>query len=229
MGREEQVEEREVLESIFPDEITDISETEFRIKVTLDIPGEDDNPEPPHFLLSVRYPDDYPDAAPHLDILSSPSSPPHPHFSVSEDRDKLLADLADTITENLGMAMVFTLYSSLKEAAEQLIQDRKDAAERAREEEQLAAEREENKKFHGTPVTPETFMKWREGFLKEMEEKRLREEEERLAEMKKARIKEPVRLTGRQLWERGLAGKGEEEDEEEGLADGVEQLKVEAV
>ena len=125
--------------------------------------------------------------------------------------------------------MVFTLYSSLKEAAEQLIQDRKAAEEKAREEEQLAAEREENKKFHGTPVTPETFMKWREGFLKEMEEKRLREEEERLAEMKKARIKEPVRLTGRQLWERGLAGKGEEEEEEEGLADGVEQLKVEAV
>ncbi|KAK1253823.1 hypothetical protein MKX07_001900 [Trichoderma sp. CBMAI-0711] len=230
MGREEQVEEREVLESIFPDEITDISETEFRIKVTLDIPGEEDAAaEPPHFLLSVRYPDDYPDAAPHLDILSSPSSPPHPHFNVSDDRDKLLADLADTITENLGMAMVFTLYSSLKEAAEQLIQDRKAAEEKAREEEQLAAEREENKKFHGTPVTPETFMKWREGFLKEMEEKRLREEEERLAEMKKARIKEPVRLTGRQLWERGLAGKGEEEDEEEGLADGVEQLKVEAV
>lgn len=127
------------------------------------------------------------------------------------------------------MAMVFTLYSSLKEAAEQLVQDRKDAAQRALEEERLAAEREENKKFHGTPVTPETFMKWREGFLREMEEKRVREEEERLAEMKKARIKEPVRLTGRQLWERGLAGKGEEEDEEEGLADGVEQLKVEAV
>ncbi|PTB69962.1 RWD-domain-containing protein [Trichoderma citrinoviride] len=235
MGREEQIEEREVLESIFPDEITDISETEFRIKVTLDIPGEeptddDSSHEPPHFLLSVRYPDDYPDAAPHLDILSSPSSPPHPHFNVGEDRDKLLADLADTVTENLGMAMVFTLYSSLKEAAEQLVQDRKDAAERAREEEQLAAEREENKKFHGTPVTPETFMKWREAFLKEMEEKRQREEEERLAELKKARIKEPVKLTGRQLWERGLAGKGEDlEDEEEGLADGVEQLKVEAV
>ncbi|KAL6879451.1 RWD domain-containing protein [Trichoderma longibrachiatum] len=231
MGREEQVEEREVLESIFPDEITDISETEFRIKVTLDIPGEDQDEthEPPHFLLSVRYPEDYPDAPPHLDILSSPSSPPHAYFNVSEDRDKLLADVADTITENLGMAMVFTLYSSLKEAAEQLVQDRKDAAQRALEEERLAAEREENKKFHGTPVTPETFMKWREGFLREMEEKRVREEEERLAEMKKARIKEPVRLTGRQLWERGLAGKGEEEDEEEGLADGVEQLKVEAV
>jgi hypothetical protein len=36
MGIEDQKEEREVLESIFPDEITDVSETEFRIAITLD-------------------------------------------------------------------------------------------------------------------------------------------------------------------------------------------------
>ncbi|QYS94264.1 RWD domain-containing protein [Trichoderma simmonsii] len=231
MGREEQVEEREVLESIFPEEITDISETEFRIKVVLDIPDEEtpEDEEPPNFLLSVRYPDEYPDEAPHLDILASNNSPSHLHFSVGDDRDQLLADLQDTIQENLGMAMVFTLYSTLKEAAEQLVQDRKDAAAKVIEEEKLAAEREENKKFHGTPVTPETFLKWREGFLREMEEQRVREEEERLAELKKAKIKEPVKLTGRQLWEKGLVGKGDEEEDEEGLVDGVEQLKVEAV
>ncbi|KAK0759998.1 hypothetical protein N5P37_007076 [Trichoderma harzianum] len=230
MGREEQVEEREVLESIFPEEITDISETEFRIKVVLDIPDEEtpEDEEPPNFLLSVRYPDEYPDEAPHLDILASNNSPSHLHFSVGDDRAQLLADLADTIQENLGMAMVFTLYSTLKEAAEQLVQDRKDAAAKVIEEEKLAAEREENKKFHGTPVTPETFLKWREGFLREMEEQRVREEEERLAELKKAKIKEPVKLTGRQLWEKGLVGKGDEEEDEEGLVDGVEQLKVEA-
>lgn len=131
------------------------------------------------------------------------------------------------------MAMIFTLYSTLKEAAEQLIQDRRDAEAKIVEEVARAAEREENKKFHGTAVTPETFLKWREGFLREMEEQRVRDEEDRLAELKKAKIKEPVKLTGRQLWERGLVGKVEEDedvdvDEEEGLADGVEQLKVEA-
>ena len=132
--------------------------------------------------------------------------------------------------ENLGIAVVFTLVSTLKENAEQLIQDRKDAANNVREEAMLEAERQENKKFHGTPVTPETFLKWREDFLKEMEEQRVKEEEERQAELKKARIKEPAKLSGRQLWERGLAGKGGEGDEEE---DGVpteeiEHLKVEA-
>lgn len=125
------------------------------------------------------------------------------------------------------MAMVFTLVTTLKEAAEQLVLDRREVVAKVREEALLAAEREENKKFHGTPVTPETFWKWREGFLKEMEEKRLNEEEEKLAELKKAKVKEPVRLTGRQLWERGLVGKVDE-DEEDIPTEQIEKLKVEA-
>jgi len=231
MGREEQVEEREVLESIFPDEITDISETEFKVTVTLDIPGEEESEEgPPAFSLNVKYPDEYPDVPPHLEIQAIPDAPSHPNFSVADDREQLLAGLEETIQENMGMAMVFTIVSTLKEAAEQLVQDRKDAVTKAEEEQLLAAEAEENKKFEGTRVTPETFMKWREGFLKEMKEKRAREEEERLADLKKAKVKEPVKLTGRQLWERGLAGKGDEEEEEEDgpPVDGMQKLKVDA-
>ncbi|KAI1104181.1 RWD-domain-containing protein [Jackrogersella minutella] len=218
MGREEQVEEREVLDSIFPDEITDISDTEYRISVKLDLPDdgqhdEDEAPEPPTIILHVRYPDDYPDEAPILDLSPLQNVTPYPYFSVAADKAQLLRGLEDTIQENMGMAMVFTLVTTLKEEAEQIIADRKEAAARVHEEALLAAEREENKKFHGTPVTPETFMKWREGFLKEMEEIRVREEEEKLAELKKAKIKEPVKLTGRQLWERGLVGKVDEDDD----------------
>ncbi|KAH8179669.1 RWD domain-containing protein [Sarocladium implicatum] len=226
MGREDQVEEREVLDSIFPEEITDVSDHEFRISVVLDVVDDD---EPPSFLLNVRYPEDYPDVAPQLDLLSPANVQPHTHFDISEDRDQLLASLEETIQDNLGMQMVFTLYSSVKESAEQLIQERKDAVLREQEEEALAAEREENKKFEGTAVTRESFLAWREKFQQEMEEAEIREEEERLAELKKARVKEPVKLTGKQLWERGLAGKGDEGDEEDGMPiEGVENLKVEA-
>ncbi|KAI1492661.1 RWD-domain-containing protein [Biscogniauxia mediterranea] len=242
MGREEQVEEREVLDSIFPEEITDISDTEYRITVKLN-PAEDDNDagadgeddidrEPPALILHVRYPEAYPDEAPILDLSGAgPSS--YPWLSVSADKEQLLRVLEETVQENLGMAMVFTLVTTLTEAAEQLIGDRREGAARAREEILLAAEREENKKFHGDPVTPESFMRWREGFLREMEERRQREEDERLAELKKARVKEPVRLTGRQLWERGLVGKVDEGDVEGDDADGdvpteqVAKLKVE--
>ncbi|KAI0025333.1 RWD-domain-containing protein [Xylariomycetidae sp. FL0641] len=231
MGREEQIEEREVLDSIFPEEIQDISETEYRITIKLDIPPSDEDgetpDEPPAMVLHVRYPAGYPDEAPDLDLLPALDGGSHPRFSVAEDKHTLLSGLQDTIQENLGMAMVFTLVTTLTEAAEALIASRREAAARAREEVALEAERKENAKFHGTPVTPETFMKWREGFLAEMEERRRREEEERAAELKKARVKEPVRLTGRQLWERGLAGKGED-DEDDVPTEGVERLKVEA-
>ncbi|KAF5234738.1 hypothetical protein FAUST_7463 [Fusarium austroamericanum] len=228
MGREDQVEEREVLESIFPEEITDISETEFRVSVALDIPDEEDE-EPPTMLLQVRYPEDYPEKPPHLDILAPPNAIPHEHFNVADDRDQLLASLDETIQENLGMAMIFAIVSTLKDNAEQLVQERKDVITRAHEEAAQAAEAEENKKFHGTRVTPETFIKWREGFIKEMEDKRQQEEDDRLAEMKKARVKEPARLTGRQLWERGLAGKGDDEEDDDMPVEGVDKLKVEAV
>ncbi|KAG6041859.1 hypothetical protein E4U41_001019 [Claviceps citrina] len=230
MGREEQIEEREVLESIFPDEITDLSETEFQVSIKLDIPLEEEDPAP-HFLLQVRYPDDYPDVAPHLDLLGAPNAPPHEHFNISHDRDALLSGVQEMMQENLGMAMIFAVVSTIKEAAEQMIQDRKDAVARAHEEMALAAEREENKKFHGTQVTPEAFLRWREGFLREMEERERKEEEERLAELKKARTKEPVRLTGRQLWQRGLARNADEEADEEAdgvPTEGVEKLAVEA-
>lgn len=128
------------------------------------------------------------------------------------------------------MAMVFTLVSSLKDEAEGLIAGRVAEVEKAQEERMLAAEREENKKFHGTDVTPETFLRWRDGFVKEMEERRVKEEEDRLAELKKARVKETVKMTGRQLWESGLAGKGDQEDgdDDEGMTEGVQKLKVEA-
>ncbi|KAH6646454.1 RWD domain-containing protein [Truncatella angustata] len=231
MGREEQVEEREVLDSIFPEEITDVSETEYRISILLDLPDDEaDKAEPPTVVLHVRYPESYPDEPPHLDLSPPQNASTHPYFSVSSDKDALLSGLEETIQENLGMAMVFTLVATLKENAEQLILDRRAEVARQHEEVLRAAEREENKKFHGEKVTPESFMRWRAGFLKEMEEEERKQEEERLAEVKKARAKEEKKLTGKQLWESGLVGKGDEGDEEDGagLADGVEGLKVAA-
>ncbi|KAF2804955.1 RWD-domain-containing protein [Mytilinidion resinicola] len=229
MGIEEQKEEREVLDSIFPEEITDISETEYRISILLDVTNEDgDDSEPPTLLLRIQYPPTYPDSAPLLDISAPPNAPKHKFLDISSDRATLLAALTPTIEENLGMAMVFTLYSSLKDSAELLIAERQAAAQALRDVEAAEAEEAENAKFHGTQVTRESFLKWREGFRREMREREERRAEEKEAEDKKKRVKEEKRMTGRELWEGGLAKGGEEEEEGGDGLEGVEKLKIEA-
>ncbi|KAK3061474.1 hypothetical protein LTS18_006132 [Coniosporium uncinatum] len=227
MGREEQKEEREVLDSIFPDEITDVSDTVYRISQILDVTNDDgDDSEPPTLILQVEYPEAYPDEAPRLDISAPPNAPKHRYFDVQEDKARLLEALEPTIEENLGMAMVFTLVSTLKDSAELLVSERQKAVQALQEVEAAKAEEEENRKFHGTAVTIESFVAWRDKFKKEMDDIEERRREDALLDMKKARVKEETKLTGKQLWERGLAGKGDEDEDEESVD--IEKLKIEA-
>lgn len=211
----------------------DISDNSFRISINLDVPddGSGEASEPPTILLNVTYPEAYPDVAPHLDITAPPNAPKHPQLDISVDKAQLLDALQPTIEDSLGMAMVFTLVTTLKEAAEVLISDRIRQAEEVKEIELRKKEEVENRKFHGTLVTRERFLEWREKFRKEMAEKERKQREEEEAEEKKKRgIKvEEKKLTGRQLWERGLVGKIDE-DELDGndTVAGIEKLKVEA-
>ncbi|KAI3217535.1 hypothetical protein DTO012A9_10265 [Penicillium roqueforti] len=91
MGREDQIEEREVLDSIFPDEISDISETSYRVSITLDaLEYDGDETEQPVICLEVSYPEEYPDVGPNLSISSPPNASKHPRLDVQEDRDLLM-------------------------------------------------------------------------------------------------------------------------------------------
>lgn len=142
----------------------------------------------------------------------------------------MLDALQPTIEDNLGMAMVFTLVTTLKEVAETLVADRQRQQQELRDVEAAKKEEEENRKFHGIAVTREKFIEWREKFRVEMAEKERLEKEEADAEDKKKRgIKavEEKKMTGKQLWEKGLVGKGDEDLEGDGpLVDGIEKLKV---
>lgn len=127
----------------------------------------------------------------------------------------------------MGQAMVFTLISALKESAELLIGERLNEVQAEKDKEAAKAEEAENAKFHGEAVTRESFLAWRAGFRDEVE----REEEERRKveeEGKSRKVKiEEGKMSGRELWERGLVGKVEEEEEgEEDALKGVEGLKV---
>ncbi|KAL8804378.1 MAG: hypothetical protein Q9182_002573 [Xanthomendoza sp. 2 TL-2023] len=227
MGREEQIEEREVLDSIFPDEIIDIDEKSYRIIFNVDVPQQDgEDIDPSTLLLTITYPPSYPDEAPMLDLSLPPNAPKPFHLDLSTDRASLLSSLTATIEENLGMAMVFTIVTVLRENVEALILERVAAIQTAKDQMAEEAEAKENAKFHGEKVTTASFLSWREGFRREME---AREEEERFrrefVELKGKAGKKEDKLTGRELWERGMVGKVEE-DEEVGVEDALEGLKV---
>ncbi len=124
--------------------------------------------------------------------------------------------------------MIFTLISALKESAELMIAERLDQVQAERDKEAAKAEEVENAKFHGEAVTRESFLAWRAKFREEMEredDERRRVEEE--GKSRKVRVEE-AKMSGRELWERGLVGKVEEEEgegEEDALR-GVKELRV---
>lgn len=76
--------------------------------------------------LEVTYTPTYPDSLPHLSL-----SPLEGELTPSEN-DRLIKGMQETGEESLGMAMVFTLTSWLKEALVDILKDR----ERARKEEE---------------------------------------------------------------------------------------------
>lgn len=121
------------------------------------------------------------------------------------------------------MAMVFTLISAVKENAEALITEEAHALQADRDREASKAEEEENRKFHGERVTRESFLRWREGFLKEKEEQEQKMEAEAEAEKGRKAVKGEDKLSGRELWERGLVGRGEDEDV---AGESMEGLKI---
>jgi hypothetical protein len=126
------------------------------------------------------------------------------------------------------MAMIFTLVTVLKDSAELLVTERQNAKQALADMEAAKAEEEENRKFQGEAVTRDSFVAWRDRFRKEMADEAQRRVEEKEAEDKKKRVaKEEKKLTGKELWQQGLAGKGDEEDEGLDL-DALKALKIEA-
>lgn len=182
--------------------------------------NEEEDEEPPVLILQVTYPEDYPDVAPELEIAAPPDAPKHPFLNVQEDRERLLEFLEPTIEENMGMVMIFTVVDMLQEGAQLLIAERQKAAQALKDIEAAKVEAEENKKFDGAQVTRESFLEWRRKFRQELEDEERQQQEEKELEEKKSKtktqLKEAKKFTGRQLWEKGLAGKGDLDEEDEG-------------
>ena len=64
--------------------------------------------------------------------------------------------------------MIFTLVSVAQEHMEKIIERKKNEKEEAKRLRELELQKEEEEKYHGTPVTVESFTKWKIQFENEL-------------------------------------------------------------
>lgn len=81
---------------------------------------------------------------------------------------RLVEHIQETINENLGTEMIFSLVSSAQEWLNQRWDDAIRQKEEEAERKKLEQEEVERKRFEGTRVSVETFMKWRAEFEQDM-------------------------------------------------------------
>ncbi|CAO3613826.1 unnamed protein product [Cunninghamella blakesleeana] len=177
--------ELEALESIYPDEYEPISDNEFRITI---YPDEQDEEVQCGLSLHITYTPNYPDELPEFEINIIEGD-------ISEtQKKKMVEDLRTAGEESLGMAMIFTMASLLKESLNEMVMGAQRIREEAAEAERKKIEEAEMEKFNGTKVTIERFLDWKKKFDKEME---ALEDQAKLQRAKELKNKP----TGRQLFE----------------------------
>ncbi|XP_021732773.1 RWD domain-containing protein 1-like [Chenopodium quinoa] len=196
---QEQEMEIEALEAILMDEFKEIHSGESGLNtsnkcycITIS-PQEDEGDEPVsmpvQLALIFSHTEKYPDEPPLLNVRSIRGIP-------TEDLRTLKENLEKEATENLGMAMVYTLVSTAQEwLSGRFGQDSLDDG--AADDEQ---EKDEVIVPHGEPVTVETFLAWRERFEAEIALERAK-----LMPDSALTTTKEKKLSGRQWFESGRA------------------------
>jgi len=209
--KEEQRNEIEALESIYPSEFSILEEEpcySFSIQVKTD-DFQEDSEEGAMCYLTFTYVPTYPDDVPVIEVNMYENLD-------DSDAEQLQADLAQLASENLGMVMVFTLVSAAQDWLAKHVEDMKRKEEEDRERKIREAEEAERKRFEGTRVTVESFISWKAAFDAEM-----------LALKKQQMMKEeasgPKKLTGRELFEKDTSLI---QSDMKFLQDGEEEVKV---
>ncbi|EDV92733.1 RWD domain-containing protein 1 [Drosophila grimshawi] len=186
--KEDQSSEIEALDSIYCGEM-DVLETEPFHKFQIPIATEEyyaDSAEDGEKGLACKlvftYTAKYPDEAPLVEIEDAENF--EDNFEA-----QLLEQLRLTIEENIGMEMIFSLVSSAQEWLNVQWDEHKKHQEDERARKVQEVEEAERKKFEGTRVTVETFMKWKLEF-----------EESTGITAKREKNNDCKKLTGRELF-----------------------------
>nr|CAG4648933.1 EOG090X0F6V [Polyphemus pediculus] len=205
--KEEQLGEIFSLESIYPDEL-EILEQEpyYQFKLRVKSEGHDEDEDIGYACsLKFSYTPTYPDEVPVVEIMDD--------VGMDDEQLERLQDVLEKEAEaNLGMVVVFTLVS----AANEWLNNEWDSELKRREEEAerkiLEEEEAEKNKCHGTAVTIENFLAWKERFDAEMALLKKPEKEDK-----------EKKLTGRELF---LVDKSLIESDLKFLEEGGEVVRV---
>jgi hypothetical protein len=188
---EEQADEVEALQSIYPDEFEEITKDPWSFKITvkseksiIDNTDEGRAIVVVEFTFGATYPDD----------------PPKIELEVQRGLDgdqvaSINSALLETANENTGMVMVYTLVTVIQDSLNTIVDERlqKIKEEKKRSQEVVTSvEALQETVVHGTPVTRETFAAWKAVFLKERGQ----------SGADKKDITSEKKLTGRQLFEK---------------------------
>nr|CAD7602525.1 unnamed protein product [Timema genevievae] len=187
-------------------------------KFTIPIKSEEYEPDTENGLscnLKFEYTAKYPDEAPDLEILDIENFQEEDEASLREHILKeVCIELFDkqAANENLGTVMIFTLVSS----AQEWLNQRWDIIRKTRDDDALRKAQEveeaEMKRFEGTRVTVESFMRWKDLFDAEFAVKKTEKDE-----------KDSKKLTGRELF---LTDKTLIESDLKFLEDAGDSIKV---
>ncbi|KAK9454545.1 hypothetical protein V1511DRAFT_397500 [Dipodascopsis uninucleata] len=244
---EEKAQELELLQSMYPDELTIESSSKFSILLKLEAPttsgGAQIKSSHQCVQVQVEYTEGYPETAAGIDlhwVMQEPEEEDNEDNEDDKDDDvnvtKILeepisltnGDLDDLrnkanqeAQDNLGFPSVFAITSSIKDMAETILQDRLTEREMERERKIQQEEEKEQAKFRGTLVNKENFYEWRRKFRAEMAALA-----ERTAVKDPAREEQNKRPTGREIFEKGLEGSKKEDDNEEILSQDLKSVKI---
>lgn len=183
--KEEQNDEFEALESIYPESFTCISDNPCSFSVKVCSEDDENEQEPVSVTLQFTYPETYPDEKPLFEIVDLEGT-------FDEAQTDALNELINTqMEENLGTVMVFTIMSAVQEFLNEHIDTIKENIQLEKERKEREEKEAEQRKCHGTPVTVASFMAWKKDFLAEMAEiERLRSQE----------TKKSKKLSGKQIF-----------------------------
>ncbi|KAJ2390608.1 rwd domain-containing protein [Coemansia sp. RSA 2559] len=218
--KEEQQNEIDILQSIYPTEFEEIATDPYKYSIRIQIEDEEEI-RPCAVILVVEYTPTYPDELPEFDLLleeedeedAKPLTETDATLS-DVDIEDMKAKARETAEESIGMAMVFGMASTLKEVCAERLREKTEALKKIREERIKKEIEAEQAKFVGTLVTRANFLEWKEKFDRENEELKQAEQSNTGDSKSAARralaggaagSKNDGKLSGRELFEQDRA------------------------